>query len=212
MSAVDDLIKALGALNGKGHLDEIYEQCRLINSKAVDSTIRRTLQQYSSDSVIFINKGDYFFSVKGIGFGDWGLRNYYIQTAEVESFIEESLNEETFLGVSRRLITNNRIIRDTALSRTVKEFVGNKCQLCDTNIVLHNGSCYTEAHHIRPLGVPHNGPDSKSNIIVLCPNCHVCCDFNTIELSLEKIHRNLQGVSQMYIDYHNAEYKRKKRD
>jgi len=35
---------------------------------------------------------------------------------------------------------------------------------------------YAEAAHIRPLGDPHNGPDTPDNILCLCPNHHVLFD------------------------------------
>jgi putative restriction endonuclease len=35
---------------------------------------------------------------------------------------------------------------------------------------------YAEACHIKPLGRPHNGPDTPENILCLCPNCHVLFD------------------------------------
>jgi hypothetical protein len=33
-----------------------------------------------------------------------------------------------------------------------------------------------EAAHIRPLGAPHNGPDTLDNTLCLCPNHHVLFD------------------------------------
>ncbi|EKO3994020.1 hypothetical protein DX541_22410 [Vibrio fluvialis] len=76
--------------------------------------------------------------------------------------------------------------------------------MCGLQIQLPNGNLYSEAHHIIPLGTPHNGSDTPENIIVLCPNHHVMCDYGAIELSLEEIKQvSSHSISPKSIDYHN---------
>lgn len=75
--------------------------------------------------------------------------------------------------------TTLRIIRDTVLSRTVKEKHDYRCQVCDEQIPVAGGF-YAEAAHIRPLGKPHDGPDTTDNILCLCPNHHVMFDRGSI--------------------------------
>jgi predicted restriction endonuclease len=58
---------------------------------------------------------------------------------------------------------------------------------------------YAEAHHIKPLGAPHNGPDVRANILCVCPNDHVLLDYGAIKL----YGNHLKEVGQEYIDYHN---------
>ena len=41
---------------------------------------------------------------------------------------------------------------------------------------------YAEAAHIRPLGAPHNGPDTLDNTLCLCPNHHVLFDHSGITI------------------------------
>jgi len=94
-----------------------------------------------------------------------------------------------------------RILRDTALSREVKIAHNFKCQLCSMTIQLGDGSYYAEAHHVKPLGRPYNGPDTIDNIICVCPTCHVLLDYKVIKLEKSK----LPNVSSEYIDYHNIE-------
>ena len=51
-----------------------------------------------------------------------------------------------------------RILRDTSKSSQIKELYKNRCQLCDQ--CLENDTktkTYSEVHHMRPLGQPHNG-------------------------------------------------------
>ncbi|WP_396022974.1 MULTISPECIES: HNH endonuclease [Bacillus cereus group] len=71
---------------------------------------------------------------------------------------------------------------------------------------LLTNSYYSEAHHIKPLGSPHNGRDIRENIIVLCPNHHALCDYGAIPLN-QDILKNVKGheLSQEFIDYHNSE-------
>jgi predicted HNH restriction endonuclease len=97
--------------------------------------------------------------------------------------------------------TTYRILRDTALSREVKIAQRFKCQLCAKTIQLSDCSYYAEAHHVRPLGRPYNGPDARDNIICVCPTCHVLLDYKVIRLEQSQI----PNVSSAYIDYHNNE-------
>ena len=68
-----------------------------------------------------------------------------------------------------------RVIRDTLVSETVKEIHQHFCQTCSTRIE-RPGGAYAQAAYIRPLGRPHNGPDTIDNILCLCPNCHALFD------------------------------------
>jgi|GEM_PF-6786056 len=100
--------------------------------------------------------------------------------------------------------TIERIIRDTALSKQFKQLNDWTCQLCSTVIELPDGTRYAEAHHLRPLGSPHDGPDSSPNLVCVCPNCHAKLDLGAITLRRS----DLQFVtdhspSQEFIDYHN---------
>lgn len=69
-----------------------------------------------------------------------------------------------------------RIVRDTELSKKVKEKYKHTCQVCNIQIETSSGY-YAEAAHIKPLGAPHNGPDSEDNLLCLCPNHHVMFDY-----------------------------------
>jgi len=105
---------------------------------------------------------------------------------------------------SRVMTSSARIVRDTKLSKELKRLHAHSCQICGTKLEFTETVAYSEAHHIKPLGSPHNGPDIAENIIVLCPNHHALCDFRAIELSLDQIrlHPN-HKISHEFIDYHN---------
>ncbi len=97
-----------------------------------------------------------------------------------------------------------RILRDTTLAKQVKQLNSYECQLCGHTIILPSGSRYAEAHHIRPLGEPHNGPDIIGNIICLCPNHHAELDYGVRLLMMSDIRTTPKhSVSDIYIQYHN---------
>lgn len=199
----EDIEVALTNLGGIATLSDIYDEVKKVREgpypESFTATIRGTIENNSSDSAKF--KGnDLFFSVKGLGSGIWGLRSYIKNTPEASDIDEGSGNESP----SRVPQETYRILRDTQLARQIKLLHKNKCQLCGEAISLGNGEHYSEAHHIKPLGRPHNGPDVAGNILVLCPNHHVMLDYGVIKLELNKIttHGNHQ-IQREYIDYHN---------
>jgi len=100
--------------------------------------------------------------------------------------------------------TVSRIVRDTMLANSVKNIHRHKCQLCGLQLTLKEG-WYSEAHHIQPLGTPHDGPDVIDNIICVCPNCHAQLDYGAISLAITKLPMvGHHTISQKYIDYHNS--------
>ena len=102
-------------------------------------------------------------------------------------------------SIERHLITTYRVLRDTALARRIKADNDYKCQLCGNRIMLSENGPYAEAHHVKPLGTPHNGPDHPGNIVCLCPNCHVKLDYGSIIISQDKF----KTVHSEFIRYHN---------
>lgn len=77
---IDIIIQALEQLGGRAALSDIYEECKdlvalfhpdKLNNAAMDSTIRRTIYQHSSDVTAFLGKDDVFHRVNS---GVWELR------------------------------------------------------------------------------------------------------------------------------------------
>ncbi len=121
-------------------------------------------------------------------------------------FIPESPKAIDIEIPQREQISVLRIIRDTVLARRVKLIYNYECQICSQTIFLQGGKRYAEAHHLKPLGNPHNGPDDLGNIICVCPNHHTELDYgvrkiNEGELNVSPNHR----LSQIFILYHNTE-------
>lgn len=97
-----------------------------------------------------------------------------------------------------------RMLRDASLARWVKAKHDHSCQICDHRIKLKDGSGYAEAHHLQPLGEPHNGPDIIQNIICVCPNHHAELDYCTTLLNFSDLRTHPDHpLDQRFIDYHN---------
>jgi putative restriction endonuclease len=83
----------------------------------------------------------------------------------------------TAAAAGRRATTIQRIVRSTAVAERVKASHAYRCQVCGDRLAVPGGwYAEAEAAHIRPLGLPHNGPDRGENLLCLCPNHHVLFD------------------------------------
>ena len=199
--------QALENLGGKASLKHIYDEVRRVRIEhgetipiSLEEVVRKELEYNSSDSSNWRGTRDLFFSVHGIGNGFWGLRD---QIAEPP--LASDINEPEVVPERKsKEQTIYRIIRDTNMTRKVKALHDHKCQICQETIILPDGKKYAEAHHIIPIGVPHNGPDVPSNIIVVCPNHHAMLDFGCIPLDVSTL-RSSAGhtIAANSIGYHN---------
>ena len=75
-----------------------------------------------------------------------------------------------------------RVVRNSAVVRRVKELYDHHCQVCGVALKVQGGY-YSEGAHIQALGHPYNGPDVLENVLCLCPNDHVRFDNGAIYLS-----------------------------
>lgn len=197
MTWLEYIIKAFENLGGVANYSQLYDEILLIRkeeySKTWQATVRGIIERNSSDSLAYQGKNDIFYAVEGLGKGIWGLRKYVEQQG---SKIEEA---EVY-----RVNTNiERIIRDTKIIKELKAAHDNTCQICSCKIAIDKHRFYSEGHHIMPLGKPHNGPDIKENIIILCPNCHVKFDNGIIDIKKIKIHENkYHQIDDTYITYY----------
>ena len=124
-------------------------------------------------------------------------------------FKASDLNTDTNGETERRYQYVSRIIRDIHKARDLKSLYEDHCQICDDVIQLANGSTYSEGHHIRPLGRDHDGPDSRDNILVLCPNHHALCDYFAIRLNIDMLNIHSEhAINPEYIAYHNKQHER----
>lgn len=106
--------------------------------------------------------------------------------------------------VPPRILTEiSRVVRDTVTARALKRRYDGKCQVCGNCLQISPGEFYLEAHHLKPLGARHKGPDVERNLICVCPNCHALLDFNAIRLSVQNLKVCLHAIGKEFIEYHN---------
>lgn len=137
---------------------------------------------------------------------DWGPNLSAPKSAQLSEPPLAPEAVDLHVPAGREDITVSRIIRDTRAARRVKQLHRFECQICGATLELPGGSRYAEAHHVRPLGRPHDGPDVSENIMCLCPNHHVEMDYGVLMLDLAQL-RQVEGHSLHpdFIEYHNNE-------
>ncbi len=215
MTWKEEIIRAFEALDGIASYSQLYHYIETHTSRnlspAWKATVRREVENHSSDSDNFTHRDDVFYSVSGLGRGVWGLRSMVIKTPKANDIQEPAAPQRQRIEVSR-------IIRNTRITQHLKQLYKNKCQICGKTINLKNHE-YSEGHHIQPLGQDHKGPDIASNIIIVCPNHHAEFDYGAIgidPLSRKVIHIDGQNefigkyilmedghdLDKKYLDYH----------
>ena len=116
-------------------------------------------------------------------------------------------NEQT-IDANNEVIQSKREIslrlRNKRLADKVKCLYHNTCQICNCRLQINVNQYYSEVHHIKPLGEPHNGPDVIDNMICVCPNHHVLLDLGAIEIDKNNLLVNREHtINDLYISYHN---------
>lgn len=107
-------------------------------------------------------------------------------------------------STTRSLILINRINRNIKLADDLKKDYQNKCQFCREKLKIGKNKYYSEAHHIIPVGEPHNGVDIRDNMLVVCPNCHVQLDRGFLKINLcDMFVIDNHNINQNSITYHN---------
>ncbi|MEU9503478.1 YDG/SRA domain-containing protein [Streptomyces sp. NPDC048196] len=98
----------------------------------------------------------------------------------------------------RRTVAYERLIRDSAVVREVKQMYDNTCQVCGLRLVVSpEGEAISEAAHIQALGKPHHGPDTVDNVLCLCPNCHALFDRGALQLT--DAYEVIDGLTQQFV-------------
>lgn len=71
-----------------------------------------------------------------------------------------------------------RAIRETAMSRELRELYGDRCQVCGYSLEVAPGLRHSEVHHVHPLH--EGGLDTPDNMVVLCPAHHAEFDYGAL--------------------------------
>jgi putative restriction endonuclease len=123
----------------------------------------------------------------------------------------EIIEDNKVVETQRIEYISTRIVRDTRVAKRVKDIYDSTCQVCGVQINLPTGNKYAEGAHIRPLGMPHNGPDLIENILCLCPNHHLmfdkyCYSINPATLELIGLDGTLHLNEEHQIDRNHLQY------
>jgi putative restriction endonuclease len=169
---------------------------------------------YSYDGLYMVE--DYWHETGRSGFRIWRYR----LTKLTEQLDDENDGKKEVEGpeapseAPRRETTLLRIVRDTRQARRIKELYDYKCQMCGVRLEGLAGP-YAETAHIRPLGAPHNGPDTPDNILCLCPNHHVLFDHGGIAIEEDLYLTGTDGkltlhprhkIDENHLRYHREHY------
>lgn len=190
--------QAFRNLGGRAHLKDVYKEVRRLGYKRggedLNKLIRSEIQKHSRDSRRFTqNTSDDLFHSRKLRSGWWEL------CEDLARDLEAPTNR-----TARQAVRVSRIIRDGSLIRELKALHNHCCQLCGECIELPDGRRYSEGHHLQPLGSPHNGPDIRSNVLILCPNHHAMCDLGAIELDSASLRQDEQHrIDAKFVHYHN---------
>lgn len=88
--------------------------------------------------------------------------------------------------------------QETLHAQEIKQLYHYRCQVCRVRLKGSAGP-YAEAVHIRPLEIPHNGPDATENMLCLCPNCHILLSIGGIGIADDFMLLGRPGT--LYVDF-----------
>ena len=174
-----------------------------------DQTIQRTVEDYcltrsgNKGRSIFVSVSRSFYRLE-----DDEFLAYSKKHSSPDNIIKLSVgsNDEDLEETTRSRVQLNIINRNKALVIGLKKLYNNTCQLCGIKLQISSNQFYSEVHHIKSLGKPHDGPDKSANMIVVCPNCHVLLDFKARSISKQEIIcKAPHTINDIFIDYHNRE-------
>jgi 5-methylcytosine-specific restriction protein A len=97
--------------------------------------------------------------------------------------------------------------RNKKIVKNLKELYGHTCQITGDEFLFkkQDGTNYTEAHHLVPLG--EGGSDDTSNLVILGPLIHKMLHYAKVEgMDLSKIEHKKNGEAQLEISINEKTY------
>jgi hypothetical protein len=91
----------------------------------------------------------------------------------------------------------NRVQRRSDNKRFIQDLYGGLCQISGTVLKLPDRGFSIDCAHIRPLGLPHRGPDDVGNMLSLSPTMHrlfdcKCVHIDPNDFTIKLLHGNEQ--------------------
>lgn len=139
---------------------------------------------------------------------NWIIEDFilYVHRIELELYDTSYLTQKFLSPIeesrlnSRSLIAINRIHRDNSIVRKLKSIYDNSCQICGLR---SNKSqiTFVEGAHIKPLGGIHNGRDTLTNLLCLCPNHHKLFDLGEFWINENLEIKGLEGFEHLNLKH-----------
>lgn len=176
----DELIRGLKHFGGEAHRQELFAYIKSTTTKTITreftSTLQHELERLSKDSNIFSGT-DIFYSVRGIGSGIWGLKDY---TADEN--MDKTQDDISYPEGKEKLRKHIQKERNTKLIRDAKKAFKEKhgrlyCEICGIDfekIYGKLGNDFIEAHHNKQQvsNMQEETTTKIKDLLMLCPNCH----------------------------------------
>lgn len=174
---------------------------------------------YRYDGLYFVESYE-----RVIGKSGFYVCKYHLCKYPEESYGNKTEDVDEKSSAGRASGTYNRLIRNTRNPETIKEIYRYKCQIC--NIFLKQPSesrGIAVGAHIKGLGNPHDGPDTLSNMLCLCPNHHAQFDkfsfyiepsslkvigldgYENIQIKISRDHK----LNIKFLEYHKNEFQKR---
>lgn len=175
------LIEAFNELGGYSDYKALYEYLEnnvepIKLAKTWQNTVRRTIQNYSSDSNAYSNSEDIFYSVDGIGGGVWGLRDNYLEIKKDVLIDNYEFPEGKKLFKEHTSRERNSTLISIAKDKFKEKNGSLYCEVCGFNfekVYGEIGSDYIEAHHTKPISeYSDNERTTIKDLLMVCSNCH----------------------------------------
>lgn len=125
------------------------------------------------------------------------IEDLFKEDDEYEDDIEDKV-KETIVKIRKR---------NTKAIKLLKELYNYKCQITEEKFIFKkkNGTNYTEAHHLIPLG--DGGADNPLNIIIVSPLIHRMLHYAKVsEIDLSEIQKNNAGNYSLIIEINDVKY------
>jgi len=100
--------------------------------------------------------------------------------------LDERLKTKSGKAIKRKIVSN-QYQGDPEIKEKAKRLAKGKCNLCglDAPFLDKNNKAYLEGHHI--ILMSRGGPDTVTNVVALCPNCHTKMHVLELASDIEKL-------------------------
>ncbi len=112
---------------------------------------------------------------------------------------------------------------DSLIGLQLRDDYDNRCQICGNTISIPGKGNYSMIRYLKPPDPPHNGPDIRENMMVLCPSHNAEMAFGVFFIdnaTMKIIHHNIANqyhdspirlnedhqLSHEYLEYHKDEF------